>query len=241
MKILGITSNEMSVDVDSLYFINQVFIKNFSHIFKKYNITPVFIPSYDDFIENYCKICDGVIISGNQKHINPKYYNEELNPSIDKSMISCSRYESESKIARYFIEKDRPILGICGGAQVLNVSLGGSLFQDVNFEIDGCLDHRSKRIDEKYHQKHKIFIDNDSEISNFICKKIYTVNSSHSQAVKKLGNGCNVFARSEDGVIEGFEVCGKKFAIGVQWHPEFKSSRFDEELIEIFCRKIAFN
>ncbi len=241
MKIIGVTMNENTIGIDKFYAINGILVENFAKIFKKYNIAIVFLPHrMEDPIEDYCKMCDGVILSGNRGHIDPKIYGQALHESVKNEDICHSRYNFESKIAKHFIENDKPILGICGGMQVINVALGGTLYQNILKQIPDSKDHRSK-LNDIHRWEHEIKIEELTLLSKISTKNTAKVNTSHAQAVDRLGQDLVVSAFSkEDGIIEAIEVRGKKFALGVQWHPEFDISRLDEDIFEYFARSVAF-
>jgi putative glutamine amidotransferase len=116
-------------------------------------------------------------------------------------------------------EKRIPILGICRGMQVINVALGGTLYQDINMQVKNSAGHRFQNsIIVQLH--HKVEIIEGSKLYNILGKKDITVNSFHHQSIKDIGKGLRATAYSNDGIIEGIESSKLDFLIGVQWHPE---------------------
>lgn len=170
--------------------------------------------SYRDVVSKL----DALVIHGGVD-ISPQSYGEEpLNPDWAGNPRR-DRYELD--LLKAFLDLDRPVLGVCRGAQLINVAFGGSLYQDINSQLEAKLVHRNAEIYEK--NRHRI-----SFSPNSLFHKIYpgqkeaTVNSVHHQAVKKLGSGLKVEAVSEDGIVESVSLENGPFCLGVQWHPEFR-------------------
>ena len=174
--------------------------KYFKNIFDELNILLFPIMSECN-LEKVSEVCDGLIITGSNIDIDPRYYNEKSNT---KSNLIVDEYILDSKIINKFVEKKKPILGICGGLQSINVYFGGSLNQDVE-------NHNL------INEKHMIKIEKESFLYNTYDKTQLYVNSFHHQAIKNVAEGFKVTAISEDGIIEAIE---KENIIGVQWHPE---------------------
>jgi putative glutamine amidotransferase len=128
---------------------------------------------------------------------------------------------------RKIIAKKMPLLGICWGEQLLNILLGGTLYQDIPAEIGTEIAHKSK-------QPHEIQVDKESLLYKIVGKERYKVNTSHHQSVKKPGANLIVSAVAADGVIEAIEHTGQPFCIGVEWHPEYLDSEQDKKLMRAF-------
>lgn len=169
-------------------------------------------------VTNYVAELDGLVLQGGSD-VNPKQYGEEsLRPEWDGDP---ARDSYEIKLVKKFVSSGKPILGICRGAQLINVAFGGTLYQDVASQIPNTLPHH--HVDNYDQHYHKILIEPDSHLS-----KLYPgirtarVNSIHHQAVKGVGEGLMVEARSDpDGIIEAIRWNGPSYLFGVQWHPEF--------------------
>lgn len=124
----------------------------------------------------------------------------------------------EKALFRKAMEKNMPVFGICRGIQIMNVAMGGSLYQDIPTEVG---EHLTYEIPEKSDDPwHKIKIQPDSGLNRITHESITEVTSSHHQAVKVIAEGLVGTAHSEDGIIEAMELPSKRFAIGVQYHPE---------------------
>ncbi len=121
---------------------------------------------------------------------------------------------------RWAFEDELPVLGICRGIQVLNVAAGGTLYQDIESQVSGAMQHRYEDVDYWKHRAHEITVEPDSRLCALLDSRKMSVNSYHHQAVKRVAPGFRVTAQASDGVIEGIERIDGHFVAGVQWHPE---------------------
>ena len=159
-----------------------------------------------EYLPRYSEEYDGLLLSGGAD-IHPSYYGEEINGSVN---IDDARDRAEMELLRRFVEAKKPVFGICRGYQLINVFFGGSLIQ----HIPTADDHRGEgdavhSVDSK-----------DGAILTELYGKHFSVNSSHHQAINKLGDGLHVVQVSDkDGVIEGVEHDSLPI-FAVQWHPE---------------------
>ena len=162
------------------------------------------------------KFCDGIILTGGGD-ISPELYNVSINhPKI--SGIDRKRDDFERKVIDRTFKNNIPLLAICRGMQLVNVHLGGSLIPDI--EEAGFKSHKNAEDGENVHD---IILQNNSNFFNTAGSKKGTVNSSHHQAVDRLGNGLIDVGRSGDGIIEAIELTDsqrKSFMLLLQWHPE---------------------
>ncbi len=162
---------------------------------------------------------DGLLLSGGGD-IDPASYGEPTHPAT--SNIEADRDRVELVLARWVVEKEKPFLAICRGIQVLNVALGGTLVQDIPSEVPDALEHSFERgIVERDYHAHPVKIAADSRLAQVMQTEIVQTNSWHHQAIKQAASKLKVTAYAPDGVIEAVEVPGRRFAIGVQWHPEW--------------------
>ncbi len=164
---------------------------------------------------------DGLVISGGDFDIHPALYREAPIKALGK--IKEQRTEFELQLIHLALKKDLPLLGICGGAQALNVALGGTLYQDIATQIPYAVEHR--RSAKKYSGGHRVQIEAGTRLAKIIKRKTLEVNTTHHQAVKGLGSGLVVNATAMDGLIEGIESPRHSFVLGVQWHPEALASK----------------
>lgn len=179
-------------------------------------------------IKHYVDTLDGLCLQGGAD-MSPKSYGETpINPIWSGDEI---RDAYEIELFHEFVTQGKPVFGICRGHQVINVALGGSLYQDIATQ---CPDKGSHRDDEKYENHfHEMRI-----LPNTWLSRIYPevqsarINTIHHQAIKALGEGLVVEAMSEpDGIVEAIRWEGHSFVVGVQWHPEFIDPK-DPSLID---------
>lgn len=183
-------------------------------------------------------IVDGLLFTGGGD-VDPSYFGEEASPKLGN--ISPIRDEMEIKLCREALERDMPVLGICRGAQLINIAMGGTVYQDLESQwgekIGRCEENRSdaengeskevRRELLKHSQGapgwygiHEVFFKEGSKIENIMGVKALRVNSFHHQAVCKIAPNFCISGWSPDGVVEAIESVEHRFAIGVQWHPE---------------------
>ncbi len=179
------------------------------------------------------KNADGFLIPGG-KDIDPSLYGQKAEKYTKES--DEERDNLEIEIVRTAISSSKPILGICKGLQIMNVALGGSLYQDVKEEMPDALNHlglgddRSKLI-------HDVTIKKGSLLEKILGVTTIGVNSLHHQGIRKVSDKLTAVAWASDGLIEGVELTGHPFFLGVQWHPEeLQSSEIWKKLFESFVR-----
>ena len=189
---------------------------------------PVVLPNTDGSVArvgDYLELLDGLLLPGGAD-IPPSEYGEESHETV--KVLSDSRYQFEKALSRAWIkESKKPMLGICLGSQWINVSSGGSLVQDIPTTFGG--NHRDVT--------HGVTLESDSRLSKILGVSELEVNSYHHQAVKEVGAGLRVVARSPEGVVEATETTDPdRFLIGVQWHPEkmVPSDRGQAKLLKAF-------
>lgn len=163
---------------------------------------------------------DGVLLSGGGDVAAHRY-----GASDSKHLIQVDeqRDEAEWLLTRWALEDDRPLLAICRGIQVLNVVLGGTLYQDLSTEYPGALQHRSGPDCPRDHIAHTVTVERETLTAQLLGvhpNDAVPVNSFHHQAARDVAPGLIIAARAPDGVIEGLESPIHHFVVGAQWHPE---------------------
>lgn len=201
---------------------------DYSRCIEKAGGIPVNIPVIEDedYIDGVVNKLDGFLFSGGPD-VNPLNYNQPIKKGLGK--IAPERDIFELKLLKKVLEKDKPILGICRGYQLINVYFGGTLHQDINNNNLTDLDHVGI-MGPKHNICHKVALTEGSKIHKVFNKKDVMVNSYHHQAIDKIGDKLIVTGKSEDGIIEAFEHMNHKFVMGVQWHPEMMSEIHKEQL-----------
>jgi putative glutamine amidotransferase len=173
-------------------------------------------------LHSYAEVLDGLVLQGGADLSPLSYGDRPLRPEWSGDLIR-DRYEID--LFNAFLRAGKPILGICRGCQLMNVALGGTLYQDIPTQIDNAGPHRD---DDLYDEAlHDIDIVEGSRLSALYGGLRHTrVNSLHHQAVRDPGRDIDIEARGrDDGVIEAIRWKGPSYAFGVQWHPEFLAER----------------
>jgi putative glutamine amidotransferase len=162
---------------------------------------------------------DGLLLTGGGD-VDPTYYAEPKHAMF--SAAEPGRDEAELALAREAMARELPLLAICRGVQVLNVSAGGSLVQDIPSDVPGALEHHPATPPAGH--AHEVTVTPGSYLAGIIAEDMVdnaaTVNSRHHQSVGRIAPGFVVNAVAPDGVVEGIEAPEQPFCIGVQWHPE---------------------
>ena len=196
---------------------------------------PVVVPPLpSDDIEDLIGNVSGVCLSGGPD-IHPSAYGQEEDPALGPTWLDLD--EAEIAVAKTAFSARIPILAICRGAQALNISRSGTLFQDLPSRFGSEIRHR--RGHGKPNISHQVEIAPDSVLARAVGTTELIVNSFHHQASDQVGRGLRAVAWSPDGVIEGIEAPNRDFVVGVQWHAEAMEDEPAERLFESFveaCR-----
>jgi putative glutamine amidotransferase len=158
---------------------------------------------------------DGLLLSGGPD-INPKFYREEPISGLGEIDEALDRMELEA--TKMALDRGVPIFAVCRGIQVLNVALGGTLYQDIANQVRESINHTQRA--DKSINTHSIKIERKTLLYDLFKTGKIWVNGKHHQAIKDLAPGLNISARASDGIIEAVEITENKFTLGVQWHPE---------------------
>ncbi|GGD12289.1 gamma-glutamyl-gamma-aminobutyrate hydrolase family protein [Pontibacillus salipaludis] len=184
----------------------------------------------DETVRAQASAMDGLVLSGGQD-INPLLYNEEPRPKQGSPFPE--RDHSEAILAKEMIRQGKPVFAICRGVQILNVTYGGSLYQDVSYMDGEPLKH--DQYNKPWQESHTITTEPDSVMREQFGEKTIT-NSFHHQSIKDVAPGFRATAFAADGVIEAIEKeDGEGFVIGVQWHAEMMT-RKHERMQKLFNR-----
>ncbi|MDZ7752208.1 MAG: gamma-glutamyl-gamma-aminobutyrate hydrolase family protein [Gammaproteobacteria bacterium] len=159
---------------------------------------------------------DAVVLSGGLD-VSPQMYGGGDHITIHGS--SLERDEFEAELILKALERDLPLLGICRGMQMMNVVRGGDLIQDIPSAVEGAVSHNQPGRPRDA-IVHSVSIHETSRLYDIVGRSRIDVNSFHHQAIGAVGEGMVVTSRSTDGVVEGAEIPGYRFVVGIQWHPE---------------------
>ena len=196
---------------------------------------PVIIPAALDrkSLERILSAVQGLVLSGGPD-VHPRRFGEE--PLAGLGEVDETLDGMELMAAGLAVEKNLPLLGICRGIQVLNVALGGTLYQDIASQVPESICHTPKT--DKAVHTHLVRIETGSRLHKLLGKREIWVNGKHHQSVKDVASNLIVAARARDGLIEAVELPGRRFVIGVQWHPEgtWREDPNSKKLFQAFVR-----
>jgi putative glutamine amidotransferase len=178
---------------------------------------PFIVPYTDDaqVIDSYLDRVSGLVISGGAFDVPPELYGEMARDGMGPTKPARTAFELA--VLKAALQRKMPVLGICGGMQLLNVAFGGSLVQDLKLELPTAANHQQHH--DRSQPLHPVEVRDGSVLADCVGKGQLMVNSTHHQAVKTIGQGLQPCAVAPDGVIEGIET-KDGFVVGVQWHPE---------------------
>ncbi len=180
---------------------------------------PLLIPHLQDtgLLRAMYERLDGLLLPGGED-IDPGHYGEARHERC--GAISPERDATELPLARWAVEEGKPLLAICRGIQVLNVALGGSLYQDIGAQCPGAGRHDWYPDLPRNLLPHSAALVEGTYLARILAVSALRVNSLHHQALKDIAPSLEVTAVASDGIVEAVEVPDHPFALGVQWHPE---------------------
>ena len=210
--------------------------KNYFAALAEAGALPIALPHHAELAEAYLDRIDGLLITGGAFDVDPSLYGDgSTHPTVT---LKAGRTDFELAVTRGALARDMPVLGICGGEQLLAVALGGTLVQHIPDSIRTEIEHEQPN--PRNEPGHEVAIAEGTLLACIIGKPRMAVNSAHHQAVATPGAGARVNAVAPDGVVEGLEHPGHRFALGVQWHPEYAVDPADPLIFAAFveaCRR----
>lgn len=223
--MLGEIDNELSTKM----------LNSYTHAIEKSGGTPILFPfaGESETIDHLVDICDGFFFTGGVD-IHPNRYGEEAGENIGE--IQEHRDEFELNVFQRVIQTSKPILAICRGAQLVNVALGGTLYQDIPSEAQTKILHRQS--EPKFSHSHDVRIMINTPLYEMMKAERIKANSFHHQAIKTLGDGLEIMALAEDGIIEAVYSSGRQYIRAYQWHPErlYETDAQNRIIFEDFIR-----
>ena len=179
---------------------------------------PMVLPCTSDasVVDAYLDRVSGVLVTGGAFDVPPEAYGEV--PREGLGPVKPARTAFETQVLHGALRRKMPLLGVCGGMQLLNVVLGGTLYQDLRRDLPGAKDHEQRH--DRGQPSHPVDVRDGSTLAEVLGRGQLMVNSTHHQAISRLATSLKVSASAPDGVVEAVECTDHPFALGVQWHPE---------------------
>jgi putative glutamine amidotransferase len=187
---------------------------------------PILLPHEPDRVGDYLALIDGLVITGGAFDVDPSLFGAASRHATVTT--KARRTQFELAITRGAVAAERSVLGICGGMQLLNVALGGTLIQHIPDEWPGALAHEQPN--PRTEPGHTVRVERGTLLHRVTQMDEMPVNSAHHQAVRDAAPGLIVDARASDGIIEGIEDPSRPFVLGVEWHPEYAISPGDTRI-----------
>ena len=196
---------------------------------------PVALPHDPDLAAAMLDRLDGLVVTGGAFDVSPALYGAtETHPTVT---LKDRRTTAELALVRGALARDMPVLGICGGQQLLAVALGGTLIQHIPDAVPGALEHEQPN--PRNEAGHAVAVTPGSLLHRIVGADTMQVNSAHHQAVATPGPHAAVNATAPDGVVEGVEDVRYRFCLGLQWHPEFLIDPGDARIFAAFVAAAA--
>ncbi len=204
--------------------------ENYFTAVSRLGAVPLGLPHELALVETYLDMLDGLIITGGAFDVSPALYGQAS--QHETVTTKDMRTQFEFAMTRGAIARGMPVLGICGGEQLLNVVLGGTLIQHIPDSVADALEHEQKN--PRNEPGHEVNVEEGSLLHRIVGARSMAVNTAHHQAVDAPAPSVVVSARSHDGVIEAIEYPAHPFCLGVQWHPEYHVDAGDAKIFEAF-------
>ncbi|MBC7528930.1 MAG: gamma-glutamyl-gamma-aminobutyrate hydrolase family protein [Chthonomonadaceae bacterium] len=216
-KIVGITCG---LQVRAYDGARNMLNHTYSQAIEKAGGIPLILPITDDpdTLSRYLDVIDGLLLTGGVD-VHPLLYGEEEHPRLD--VVDRARDATELPLIHEALSQDMPIFAICRGLQILNIALGGSLYQDLPTQNPSSIEHQQRNsMIPRATLTHSYEVSSGSRLASIVGDTLQECNSFHHQALKRIGEGLRVSATAPDGIVEGAEMPDKRYVVGVQFHPE---------------------
>ncbi len=215
--IIGITSSRIPQRyVRAQFGVTEAYVQAVTRARGLPLIIPLGLPE-EDLLQILSHL-DGLLFSGGGD-MHPHAYGSQPNPKVRG--VDEDRDRVEITLLRQARLRDMPVLGICRGLQVINVALGGTLYEDIQEQRPGAIQHQYFGLRPRDHRAHPVQVSPGSLLHELLGQVTPEVNSLHHQGIRELAAGLTTTAYAPDGLVEAFEVPGSRFTQAVQWHPEW--------------------
>ena len=195
----------------------------------------VALPHHAALAPDWLGAIDALIVTGGAFDVDPALYGESGRHAT--VTLKEGRTAAELALTQGALEREMPVLGICGGEQLLAVALGGTLIQHIPDSVPEALEH--EQLNPRHEPGHTVAIRPGTMLHRIVGAAEMRVNSAHHQAVREAGPRAVVNAVAPDGVVEGVEATDMRFCLGVQWHPEFFIDSGDRRIFDAFIAACA--
>ncbi len=221
--IIGVSSN-LTEHILSVSTDNTQAVTRFGGV-------PIVLPNMEKGVtESIANLIDGLLLTGGGD-IDPTLFGEEPHQALGN--IVPERDEFEIELIKKMLLQNKPILGICRGAQILSIALGGDMYQDIYTQTSAeLLQHDQKA--PRTHASHFVEVNEGTTLKKVVGMERFKVNSFHHQAVRNIPTGFRISGLASDGIIEAFESNSHPFVMGIQWHPESLLLKDDNPSASIF-------
>jgi len=191
---------------------------------------PLALPHETALTDEYLALIDGLVVTGGAFDVDPALFGAATRH--DAVTLKPGRTDFELAVTKGALALNMPVLGICGGQQLLHVALGGALYQHVPDEAPSDIQHEQPN--PRTEPGHDILVEPNTLLGRIVGSERMSVNSAHHQAAKDCPPGLVISGRAPDGLIEAIEAPAYTFCLGVQWHPEYAIDPGDSAIFRAF-------
>lgn len=206
--------------------------QNYCSAVTKAGGTVVMLPHDTRASERYADLLDGLVVSGGNFDVDPALFGASERHATVQTKNQRTAFEAD--ITKAILAHDKPVLGICGGQQLLHVVLGGTLVQHIPDAIPDALTHEQPN--PRNEPGHTVAVAPGTLLHRIVGTDELPVNSAHHQAAAHDGDAVVINAVAPDGVVEGIESPRYRFCLGVQWHPEYDISDGDAKIFRALIK-----
>lgn len=209
--------------------------QNYADVITQSGGLPIALPHEPELAAHYEALLDGLVVTGGAFDVDPSMFG--ATSRHDTVVTKDRRTDFEKNITEAMLTANKPVLGICGGQQLLHVILGGTLIQHIPDEVISPLAHEQPN--PRTEAGHDVTIKEGTLLHRIVGTTSLPVNSAHHQAAKSVSDNIIINATASDGVIEGIEDNNYRFCLGVQWHPEYLISDGDRKIMDALIKEAA--